>query len=590
MPLRAKVLLPPAHAQMATLAPLAPIPSELADDEPDDVLFNSLYGIRTIELNRPQKLNSLNGSMARKIVPRLKAWESSQMANVIIIKGRGPKAFCAGGDVAAIAQQLPADDGDGDAAAGALATGRQQAAEYFALEYRLDHLIATYPKPYVAFMDGITMGGGAGLSMHAPFRIATERTVFAMPETTIGFFPDVGASFFLPRLDGRIGTYLALTSERVTGVNAFYTGIATHYLHSSSLPDLEGRLAELVFRDYDSPHERQQIVNATIEEYCTGLPHDEPMQLAGPIRAALDRCFQPAHVAGILSALVAEAAHGSRTSDADSSSPSPSPTSPSTTATPPATPPATAAWAQRTLDALRARSPTSVRVALAQMELGARWSIAEAFQREYELAKKFVAHPDFHEGVTARLLTKPARAPRWAGPSLEDEKEEQATTTTTDFFRVEGSQRLPLLNALDYTEYPHAWIALPSESEVERVVKNPPAALLAAKKTSPSPLSSSSSTSSSKSKAKAKKAGHEPTTAAAAAAALPPLVLTRNRVLQYFVRMRDGKQGVAEKVREILDRKTVVVRDGEVEGEGDKGEGEDHHLHPRPPGRCVWVD
>ena len=97
--------------------------------------------------------------------------------------------------------------------------GKQRSKDYFALEYQLDHLIATYSKPYVAFMDGITMGGGVGLSVHAPFRIATERTVFAMPETTIGFFPDVGASFFLPRLDGKIGTYLALTSERVTGAN-----------------------------------------------------------------------------------------------------------------------------------------------------------------------------------------------------------------------------------------------------------------------------------------------------------------------------------------------------------------------------------
>jgi 3-hydroxyisobutyryl-CoA hydrolase len=100
--------------------------------------------------------------------------------------------------------------------------GKQKSREYFGLEYNLDHIVATYSKPYVAFMDGITMGGGVGLSVHAPFRIATERTVFAMPETTIGFFPDVGGSFFLPRLDGEVGTYLALTSERLKGVNALY--------------------------------------------------------------------------------------------------------------------------------------------------------------------------------------------------------------------------------------------------------------------------------------------------------------------------------------------------------------------------------
>jgi 3-hydroxyisobutyryl-CoA hydrolase len=131
------------------------------------------------------------------------------MANVIIMKGAGEKALCAGGDVAVLAQQ----NQDG-------AEGQRKSKDYFAEEYKLDHLIATYSKPYIAFMDGITMGGGVGLSVHAPFRIATERTVFAMPETTIGFFPEVGGSFFLPRMDGYMGTYLALTSERLEGVNA----------------------------------------------------------------------------------------------------------------------------------------------------------------------------------------------------------------------------------------------------------------------------------------------------------------------------------------------------------------------------------
>lgn len=130
------------------------------------------------------------------------------MANVMIIKGAG-RAFCAGGDVAALAGMIKQEG----------TKGQEKAMRYFALEYRLDHTIATYSKPYVAFMDGVTMGGGVGLSVHAPIRIATENTVFAMPETNIGFFPDVGASFFLPRMDGQIGTYLALTSEKLKGAN-----------------------------------------------------------------------------------------------------------------------------------------------------------------------------------------------------------------------------------------------------------------------------------------------------------------------------------------------------------------------------------
>ncbi len=127
---------------------------------------------------------------------------------MVVIKGAG-RAFCAGGDVAALAKANTQG-----------AKGQEESRAYFALEYKLDHLIATYSKPYVAFMDGITMGGGVGLSVHAPFRIATENTVFAMPETTIGFFPDVGASFFLPRMDGQLGTYLALTSHQLRGPSA----------------------------------------------------------------------------------------------------------------------------------------------------------------------------------------------------------------------------------------------------------------------------------------------------------------------------------------------------------------------------------
>ena len=182
------------------------------------------------------------------------------MANVILISGAGSKAFCAGGDVAELAKQ------------NATAEGQKQSSDYFGLEYQLDHLIATYSKPYIAIMDGITMGGGVGLSVHAPFRIATEKTVFAMPETTIGFFPDVGGSFFLSRLDGEIGNYLSLTSERLQGVQVLYAGIATHYIDSSVLGLLTTRLGELVFKDYATLPERLELVNSTISEFTSGLP------------------------------------------------------------------------------------------------------------------------------------------------------------------------------------------------------------------------------------------------------------------------------------------------------------------------------
>ncbi|OJD14663.1 hypothetical protein AJ78_05016 [Emergomyces pasteurianus Ep9510] len=423
MPLRAKVAAPAwsGLSKLSTVA--AEIPKELPGDAPDDVLFSSLFGVRTIELNRPKKLNALDGSMARKIVPRLKEWENSQLANIIIISGAGSKAFCAGGDVAALAKQCAEGP-----------EGQKKSTEYFALEYKLDHLIATYSKPYISIMDGFTMGGGVGLSVHAPFRIATERTVFAMPETTIGFFPDVGGSFFLPRLDGELGTYLALTSERLSGVQTLYAGVATHYLHSSILANLTGRLSELVFKDTASLGERLDLVNSTISEFSTGLPsqEEEPIFPSSSIRESIDRCFSADTMEEILRRLQREEVNKD--------------------------------WAAKTLKTLASRSPTSLKVTLRQLRIGRTWSIAETFQREEKIAAKFMAHPDFVEGVTARLVNKPATEPAWKPAKLEEVTDE----AVHEFFRIQpGESRMPLLNVdADYMEYPHKRFALPSEKEI----------------------------------------------------------------------------------------------------------------------------
>lgn len=441
---------------------------ELPGDDPEDVLFNAAYGLRTVELNRPKKLHALNGSMIRKIIPRLQEWTKSDMANVIVLKGSGPKALCAGGDVATLA----AWNQEG-------AEGQQRSTDYFATEYKLDHLIASLEKPLIAFMDGITMGGGVGLSVHAPFRIATERTVFAMPETTIGFFPDVGGSFFLPRLNGATGTYLALTSERMKGVDAFYAGIATHYLDSSSLPALEQRLGELRFKDYDDFNTRCELIDETIEEFCTGLPYDEPILMAGAMREAIDRCFGKDSVPEIIEALKAEAGE-------------------------------TKEWAEKTLKTLHQRSPTSVYVTLRQMRLGKKWDIAETFQREHQMAAKFMAHPDFTEGVTALLVRK--ETPVWQPKSLEDITPEE--DVARPFFEVEGEERLKLLTSgpqTAYKTYPHAHFSLPTEADVEKYVHGP---------------------------------GSNKTQA---------------EIVTHFVNVRKGKQGVREVLKEIVARKTNVV-------------------------------
>jgi 3-hydroxyisobutyryl-CoA hydrolase len=413
----------------------AEIPKELPTDEPDDVLFHSLYGVRTVELNRPKKLNSLNGSMARKILPRLREWEKSQMANVIMISGAGPKAFCAGGDVAELAKQNKTKE------------GQKQSSDYFGLEYQLDHVIATYSKPYIAIMDGITMGGGVGLSVHAPFRIATEKTVFAMPETTIGFFPDVGGSFFLPRLDGEIGTYLSLTSERLHGVQAFYAGIATHYIDSSVLQPLTTRLSELVFNDRASLQDRLTLVNDTISEYTSNLPSPDMESaktgnLSGELRTAIDRCFKFDTIEEIIAAVESETENPSQfISD----------------------------WAKATLKTISIRSPTSLKVTLMQLRLGKRWSIEQTFKREHAMATHFMAHPDFTEGVSARLINKPPTNPNWQPSKLEDVK----TAEVRKFFQpAAGTPELLLTESGtgDYSDYPHAQFALPREKAIEEAV------------------------------------------------------------------------------------------------------------------------
>lgn len=331
--------------------------------------------------------------------------------------------------------------------------GQQESKDYFALEYKLDHLISTYSKPYVALIDGITMGGGVGLSLHAPFRIATENTVFAMPETNIGFFPDVGASFFLPRMDGELGTYCALTSEQIKGVQVFYAGVATHYLHSSSLPDLEARLAELEFKDYDNLQQRYKIINSTIEEFVTGLPHDQPLSgpVGGNIRQAIDYVFQPAHdVEDILRELKGLEELGSDNPASAEVSP----------------------WAAKTRKTILQRSPTSVRVSLKQLREGKKWSIAETFKKEHAIASRFMEHPDFIEGVTALLVDKPKRTPNWSPATLEEVSKGDVDgffSHQTDF-ELLGTEAGS--NGEDYKAYPHAWIGLPREFEIYNQVRD----------------------------------------------------------------------------------------------------------------------
>ncbi|KAK3073565.1 hypothetical protein LTS18_014418, partial [Coniosporium uncinatum] len=376
-------------------------------DEADDVLFSSTYGVRHVELNRPKKLNSLNGSMARKIIARMKEWERSELANVILISGAG-RAFCAGGDVAYLAQENQKGP-----------EGQQASTDYFGLEYKLDHLIATYNKPYIAFLDGITMGGGVGLSVHAPFRIATDKTVFAMPETTIGFFPDVGASFFLTRMEGGMGCYLALTSEQLKGVDVLYHGVATHYLDGTSFEPLKQRLGELQFPDHATLEDRHKLINSTLAEFATGLPSPRPA-LSGELRRTIDHCFDPATHASPLD-ILRDVEQVTQTYNEEH---------------------VLSKWARKTIATIRERSPISVAVSLRQMQVGRQWDIAETFKKEYNIAAHFMRHPDFVTGVSARLINKTKERPQWKPNQLEDVTREDVDA----FFESQEGGELELLN------------------------------------------------------------------------------------------------------------------------------------------------
>ncbi|RKP25597.1 ClpP/crotonase-like domain-containing protein [Syncephalis pseudoplumigaleata] len=380
-----------------------------------EVLQHKAYGGRTFILNRPKALNALNLAMVRAMTPQLQAWDQSDLCKVIMIKSDHPKAFCSGGDTngsclttammmwIAVIEKAKEQDVD--------------ALTFFKEEYQLNHLIATLMKPYVALINGYTMGGGVGLSVHAPFRVATEKTVFAMPETIIGFFPDVGGTFFLPRMDGETGTYLALTGHRLSGEDVIYAGIATHYVLSHRLPALEERLNELESEDLE-------VINMAIEEFSA-----EPTKATyslGPHRAAIDRCFKFNTIHEIFAALEKEGGE----------------------------------WAGKTLATLRQMSPTSLQVTLSQLRAGREMTIGEALKAEYALMDA-----DFYEGVTARLVEK--REPRWSPATVE---ELDLESIKQRYFNDQASSTLELLTKRDYAQYPYARHTLPSEEDVRQLV------------------------------------------------------------------------------------------------------------------------
>jgi enoyl-CoA hydratase len=306
-----------------------------------------------ILLNRPRALNALDLPMIRACAAILETWREDPHVHAVVIEGAGDRAFCAGGDIRALRD-------------GQISGDRASVDQFFAEEYALNLTIATYPKPYIALIDGICMGGGIGMSVHAPYRVATEHAAFAMPETAIGFFPDIGATFLLPRLPGALGVYLGLTGLRVTGSDSVHAGLATHFTPRARLADLSEALA------------RDGV--AALAAYDETLP---AFSLASH-RAAIDHCFSAETVAEIVAHL--EATH--------------------------------AEWAEAALKALRHASPSALHWTLRALRRGRDLTLKQALDAEFALTRTTMAHPDFAEGVRAMVVDKD-RQPAWTPTTIE---------------------------------------------------------------------------------------------------------------------------------------------------------------------------
>jgi enoyl-CoA hydratase len=333
----------------------------MRDHSTDEVRFTRKGGIGLITMTRPKALNALTLHMCLAMRAQLRDWARDESIGAVVIEGEGEKGFCAGGDIRALHDSGKA--------------GTPYALEFYANEYRLDNLIAHYPKPYVALMDGITMGGGVGVSVHGSHRVLTDRTVFAMPETGIGLIPDVGGSYFLPRLPDEAGTFLGLTGERLKAGDALDLGIGTHYVPG----DLEAVKDDLAKADYGG--DPRKAVSAVLDRHAGRVPE---VRLR-PHRPAIARHFAADSVEAILAALETDGSE----------------------------------WALAQAEAMRTKSPSSMKVAFRQIREGARLDVSDCFRLEFRLVTRVMGGHDFYEGVRAVIIEKD-NAPKWKPATLEE--------------------------------------------------------------------------------------------------------------------------------------------------------------------------
>ena len=322
----------------------------------DELLVRSEGSARFLTLNRPRAIHALTLGMCEQMIAALLGWIDDDAVSAVIIEHGEGRGFCSGGDISLLRRSAIEDGG---------ATGRA----FFRTEYQLNHLLFTYPKPLVAFMDGITMGGGVGISQPARFRVATENTSYAMPEPRIGRFPEVGGGWYLSRLPGRIGQFLALTGAQLDGAECLWAGLASDYLPADSLGEAKARIA----------------AGEHIAGVLTGLSIQPPLAKLEAEAPAIARHFASDRLEDILSSLAADPGE----------------------------------WAQAQLAILRRKSPQTCKVALRQLAEAAELDdFADEMVREFRIASRVLTRPDFAEGVRAVIVDK-THDPRWDPPTPE---------------------------------------------------------------------------------------------------------------------------------------------------------------------------
>lgn len=326
----------------------------------DDILFERRGAAGLITLNRPQALNAVTHEMVRLLRTQLDTWTDDAAITRVVIMASGGRAFSAGGDIRHLYDLGKAGRHD-------------EALQFWRDEYSLNIAIKNFRKPYVALIDGIVMGGGVGVSIHGSHRVAGDHYSFAMPEVGIGFFPDVGATWFLPRMPGEFGTYCALTGERFGSADACAAGLATHRIPSARFPALLEGLSGTV------------SVDAVLAAFAVPAGQGPVMER----RAAIDRLFVGDSVENILAALDREAGSGS--GDAE--------------------------WARKTAATMRGKSPLSLKIALAQVRRGKTWNFETCMRAEFRIVSRVIQGHDFYEGVRAVIVDKD-NAPRWRPPAL----------------------------------------------------------------------------------------------------------------------------------------------------------------------------